>query len=350
MKTFVGAPVFSIGAKDEGKCALVFRFKRAASLTLCGLAIGLSLSGCFSQEHAVLKKTVLTINGKDISTQQFAERLATKLKNFDALYAKDDANLDRAKEDTVQSFLIEFITLDYADKQGIKIDKSEVDSEVATLKAKYPDDFAFRRALADENLSIEQWRKDLATTLLQRKVQKSVLSSGANQVIAPSDLEIKAYFEANKTQFQQPARVRLRQVVLEKEDDASRIMDELTAGGNLEKLARKFSIAPESSQGGDTGWIEKGTLDVFDQAFKMPVGTRSKILKSPYGWHIFEVLKKEPEAHLSLAEATAKIRAHLLEVRSQAVYTSWLEAQVRKSTVQRNDALIRAIKVTTRGS
>lgn len=320
--------------RNEGTRALVF------SLLL------MALPGCFSQERAVLNKTVLTINGKDVSTKEFADRLAIRLKNYDALYAKDETNLDRAKEETVQAFLLEFIARAYASKNGIAVDKKEIDAMVADVKSKYPDEFAFRRALADENLAIEKWRADLEFSILQKKIFAAVTKNAAE----PSEAEMKAYYEANKPQFQQAARVRLRQVVLEKEDDAKRIMDELNAGGNLEHLARKFSIAPESSSGGDTGWIEKGTLDIFDQAFKMPLGSKSKILKSPYGWHIFEVLKKEPEARLSFQDAKVKIRARLAEANAQAAFSKWLEEQVRKSSVKRNDAVIRAIKVTTRGT
>ena len=235
---------------------------------------------------------------------------------------------------------------DYAAKHDIKVDRKEVDEQVAEIKSKYPDDFAFRRAFADENLSLEKWRQDLEFTLLQKKIFAIVTAKTPD----PTDAEMKAYYEANRAQFQQAARVRLRQVVLEKEDDAKRIMDELNNGASLEHVARKFSIAPEAAQGGDTGWLEKGTLDVFDQAFKMPIGARSKILKSPYGWHIYEVLKKEPEARLSFDAAKARIRARLKEAATQKVFVAWLEEQVRKSSVKRNDGVIRAIKVTTRGS
>jgi peptidyl-prolyl cis-trans isomerase C len=217
---------------------------------------------------------------------------------------------------------------------------------VAEIKSKYPDDFAFRRALADQNLPLEKWREDLELTLLQKKVFAAVTA----HTPAPSDAELKAAYEANKAQFQKPARVRLRQIVLEKEDDAKRILDGINNGASLEALAKKFSIAPEGSGGGDTGWIEKGTLEVFDQAFKMPVGAKSRILRSPYGWHIFQVLKKEPEGRLSFDAAKAKIRAQLLEANTQKVFAAWLEERVKKSSVQRNDAIIRSIKVTTRES
>ncbi len=329
--------------RNEGRNALVFRFVPTLAAS-CAMA--LSLAGCFSQERAVLSKTVLTINNREISTKEFADRLALRLKAFDALYAKDESNLDRVKEETVQAFLLEWIAKDYAEKHAIKVQKSEIDAQVDEIRSKYPDDFAFRRALAEENLPIEKWRQDVEFTLLQKKIFAAVTKETAE----PTEAEMKLYFDANKTQFQIPARIRLRQVVLEKEDDAKRIAEELGRGVQMEKLAKKFSIAPEAAKGGDTGWIEKGTLEVFDQAFKMPVGARSKILKSPYGWHIYEVVKKESEARLSFPEAKAKIRARLTEIKAQQVFTKWLEEQVRKSSVKRNDAVIRAIKVTTRGS
>lgn len=320
---------------NEGLRALVFV-----------LSLSFIVSGCFSQKSAILNKPVLKVNGTEISTKEFSERLALRLKNYDALHAKDESNLNRAKEETVQAFVLEVIAKDYAAKNKIEVSGSEVEARVAEIRSKYPDELAFRRAMAEENLSMDRWREDLKFTLLQKKVFQKIAAGLPD----PSEAEMKDYYEANKLQFLQPARVRLRQIVLEKEDDAKRIMDELGDGGDMAKLAKKFSVAPEGANGGDTGWIEKGTLEVFDQAFKMQVGTRSKIIKSPYGYHIYEVLKKEPDGRLSFQEAKAKIRAQLMERREQKAFSSWLEEQVRKASVQKNDALIQAIKVTTRGS
>lgn len=327
--------------QDEGRDALVFYFLFASLLVF-----PVMFTGCFSKERAVLNKTVLSVNGHDVSTKEFADRLALRLKNFDALHVKDEGNLDRAKEEIVQSFILEIIARDYADKNGVTVEKKEIEAQVADVRAKYPDEFSFRRALADENLPAEKWRSDIEFSLLQKKIFAKVTAATPQ----PAEAEMKAFYDANKTQFQTPARVRLRQVVLEKEDDARRIYDEIIAGADMEKLARKFSIAPEAANGGDTGWLDKGTLEVFEPAFKMPVGAKSKVLKSPYGWHIYAVLKKEPETRLSFQDAKAKIRTRLLEAKTNEVFKHWLEEQVRKSTVKRNDAVIRAIKVTTRGS
>lgn len=320
---------------------------RPISRALLLVSASTLLSSCFfSQERTVLNKTVLIVNGREISTKEFGDRLALRLRGFDALYAKDEANLNRAKEETAQAFILETIARDYAKNHDIKVDKSEVDARVNEIRSKYPDEFAFRRALADQHLPLEKWREDIEFTLLQKKIFDAITAHNEE----PTDSEMKAHYEANKSQFQEPARVRLRQIVLEKEDDAKRIMNELTKGASMEPLAKEFSIAPEASNNGDTGWIEKGTLEIFDQAFKMSVGARSKILKSPYGWHIYQVLKKQPEARLSFQEAKAKIRTRLSEAKAQQVFTKWLEEQVRKSSVKRDDTVLRAITVTTRGS
>ncbi len=320
---------------NEGLKALVFCF---SSLVL--------LSGCFSKESALLDKPVLIVNGKSISTKAFSERLALRLRAYDALTAKDETNLARAKKETVNAFILETIARDYAAKNKLSVSSSELDEESKRLRTNYPDEYAFRRALAEEHIAYEDWRRDLELTLIQKKILASITAKAPE----PTEAEMKEYYDSHKALFQNPARVRLRQIVLEKEDDAKRILDQLEAGGSLAKLAKEFSIAPEASNSGDTGWLPKGTLEVFDPAFKMNIGARSKILKSPYGFHIYEVLKKEPEGHLSFQDAKAKLRAALKERREQSLFSSWLEEQVRLSNVKKDDALIEAIKVTTRGS
>jgi peptidyl-prolyl cis-trans isomerase C len=327
------------GSPNEGAFALVFYL-------ILSTIVATGLAGCFSRERVVLDKTVLSVNSRDVSTKEFAERLAIRLKDFDALHVKDETSLERAKEETVKTFVLETIARDYAAKEHLVVSSNEVDAQVADIRSHYPDDFSFRRALADEHLSLDAWKSDLESTLLQKKIFTKIGST----LKEPSEAEMKAYYDANKAQFQQPARVRLRQIVLEKEGDAKRILEELEGGADMAKLAKQFSVAPEGENGGDTGWLDKGTLEVFDQAFKMPIGTRSKVLKSPYGYHIYEVLKKQPEAHLSFQDAKAKIRAQLMERTEQTAFSAWLEEQVRKTSVKRNDVLIQAIKVTTKGS
>lgn len=312
----------------------------------CLAIAGLVLSACTGREREIAAKPILRINKREVAAKEFADRLAARLKNFDALYAKDEGNLKRAKEQTIQAFVLETVARDYAESVNISVDSGEIEAEAQAIRSRYPDDLAFRRSLAQEGLAFDAWKKSLDLVVLQRKIFAKINESSPE----PSEAEMKAHYDQNQPLWNRPARIRLRQAVLGKEEDAQRVLAQLNDGGKMATLAREFSIAPEADQDGDTGWIEKGTLEVFDQAFKLNVGARSKVLKSPYGFHIYEVIAKEPEAHLSFADAKAKIRAQLKERREQSDFSAWLEKQIRQASVYRDDALIQAIKITTRGN
>ncbi len=308
-----------------------------------GSLLFLSLFSC-SRGAAIKEKPVVTVNSVSLSAEAFASRLARKLKDYDALFAKDQQNLKRAKEQTVQEFVLEVLTKQYAKEKGLSVTSTEVEAESAKIRSKYPDDIAFRRALSQENISYDEWTRNLEFSLLQKLVHTE-LSKG---IAAPKEAEIKAYYEQNKSQFNRPARIKLRQIVVEKEDVAKRLYKEIQDGSDLGELSKQFSIAPEGSNKGVTDWIEKGSLEVFDQAFKLNAGQRSKIIKSPYGYHIYELIKKEPEVHLSLQEARATVERQLKEKSEQVAFSLWLDQTLRKSQISRNEDLIQAVKVSTK--
>ncbi len=318
------------------------RLLQRAFLALLILNLGL-ISAC-TRESAIKNKSVVRVNSVNLTAEEFAGRLARKLKDYDALFAKDQQNLKRAKEQTVEEFVLEVLTKQYAKENNLKVSQAQLDQESAQIRSKYPDDIAFRRALSQENISFEQWNSELEYSLLQQLVHTQI----SKNVPALKESEIKDFYEANKSQFNRPARIKLRQIVVEKEDVAKRLYAELQEGSDIGKLAKDYSIAPEASSNGVTDWIDKGALDIFDQAFKLNPGQRSKILKSPYGYHIYEVVKKEPEVHLSLQEARARVERQLREKREQTAFSAWLDQELRKSQVSRNEDLIQAVKITTK--
>lgn len=312
-----------------------------ASLIVLSFILG---AGCTQRESRLANRTVVEVNGQAISTKVFAERLARHLRNRDPLTVKDPLLLERAKNDLADALVLQLIAEQWAAKNEVAITEADVDRRVSEVRAEYQDELAFRKMLADENISMEIWRDELKQSLLRKRVYEKVTS----QTAEPADAEIKAYYEANKKDWQRPARIRLKQIVLEKEEDAKRVYEEVAKGRDIGALAKQFSVMPEASVEGDTGWIEKGILEVFDQAFKLNVGGKSKIVKSPYGWHIYQVIGKEPERRLTLDQAKPSIVRELKERRAQGDFARWLEEQIRLSTVKRDDAILKSISLSTR--
>lgn len=304
----------------------------------------LMLSSCSSRNENYANRIVAKVNDQNLTAEEFAERLATRLKVFNDLSAKDSAVISQAKAAVIQDFIVRIVTKDWAQANEKFVRKEQLDAEISSVLKQYPDEIAFRKALADEGLSYDRWEENLKHTLLERLVTTTLRET----IKKPSQERILAYYQNNKSLFQQSAAVHLRQIVLENDSAAQKIKKELSAGKSLALLAKKYSIASEASIGGDIGWIEKGYLDIFDKAFKLAVGQRSQVEKSAFGYHIYELIEKRPAKALSIEQAKSKIESILLAESEQTVYSSWLEEQILKARVFKDDDFIKSIKVQTR--
>ncbi len=72
-----------------------------------------------------------------------------------------------------------------------------------------------------------------------------------------------------------------------------RLYQRIVAGEDFAELAKSFSEDPGSAlNGGDLNWIDPNSLvpEFRDVMAKTPSGQLSKPFKSPYGWHVLEVL------------------------------------------------------------
>ncbi len=301
-------------------------------------------TGCFNRNVEIGDKPIVVVNGDKLDTKEFASTLAYKLKEFDVMSVKDTHNVNRIKNEIVNDFIVESLTKKWAKDQGIFINREELDNETNSIRKQYPDDLSFRKALSDQSVSFINWQDKLKYSLLQKRIL-NLLNKDTPQ---PTEAQIKAYYESHKEEFQIGEQVRIRQVVLDSENNAKRIYDELRHGKSLKDLATKFSITPEGSKGGDMGWVDRSSLEVFDPAFSMRIGQRSEVVKSAYGYHIFEVIDKRKASTEPLKSCENKIKRQLREKSELQVYTQWLEKQVRSSHVFKDDQLIQALTVETK--
>lgn len=303
----------------------------------------LSLLSCTASSSRYATQPVVQVNNHVLTAKDFASKLARSLKNFDALSAKDPNNLHRNKEEIIRVFILQSLTEDYAKATNLTVSDSELEKEINLFRSSYPDDLSFRRVLADENLSLSDWKEDLRQTLLDRKVFKK-LTEKINQ---PSAEEIRHYYTENKEKYKRKERVYLRQIILDDISKAQSVKEELKKK-DFAELAKKYSVSPEAKSGGLVGWIERGTVDIFDKAFSLPVGGVSQVLESSYGFHIFKVERKAGPAYATPEEVQGQIRQALLGKKEQGEFSSWLDKQIRASRVLRNNDLINAIGVETR--
>ena len=113
-------------------------------------------------------------------------------------------------------------------------------------------------------------------------------------------------------------------------------------------MAKEYSIAPEGKNGGAVGWISKDEVDFFDPLFSAKLGVPVETFKTPYGYHVAIVEKKSPATTLTFEEVKARIERQIRAQKEQALFTEWLDAQLRSSRVWRDYKLIQAVSVDTK--
>lgn len=80
--------------------------------------------------------------------------------------------------------------------------------------------------------------------------------------IAPSEAQLKAYFEANRDQISIPEFRKVQMVMLNTREEAESLKEKIAAGDlTLYQAAADYSVAPDAKQNlGELGWIGKGKL------------------------------------------------------------------------------------------
>ena len=150
------------------------------------------------------------------------------------------------------------------------------------------------------------------------------------QSIQISDAQVQQYYNAHKDEFRTAERVHARHILLStanksKEEvakiqaQAEALDKQLKAGGDFSELAKKNSQDPGSAaKGGDLGWVSRGQMvkPFEDATFSLKPNEISNVVTTEYGFHIIQVLEKQPAHVQSLEEVKPSIEAGL---RNQSV-------------------------------
>lgn len=248
------------------------------------------------------------------------------------------ADLDRRLESSplakqVLTQLVQQALIDqYAKANNITIPQSDIDKKEADIESKYPPG-QFDAILAQQGLT----QADVQNILRQQAVLEKAVAPNVHV----SESDIKAYFEKNHAQFDQPEQVRARHILVADKATADMIEAKLKAGGNFAALAKQYSTdAASKGSGGELGFFPRGKMvPAFqDAAFALPVGGISPPVKSPFGWHIINVEAKKPAQTATLASAHDQIKTLLMQQAEQAQIQPFMESLRSKANITVTDS------------
>jgi peptidyl-prolyl cis-trans isomerase SurA len=148
---------------------------------------------------------------------------------------------------------------------------------------------------------------------------------------------IDAKLASGPVQLTHARHILLRVTDLTPEPDVRRRLEEFKGRielGQVEfgTIARLHSVDPSGSRGGDLGWLYPGdTVPEFETAMnKLKLNEVSAPVRSPFGWHLIQVLERRTE-QTSGDRARMQARLALRERKADEAYQEWLR-QLRDKT------------------
>ncbi len=125
---------------------------------------------------------------------------------------------------------------------------------------------------------------------------------------------VAAYYDEHREDFRRPARVRLRQILVEDRGTADRALARIRAGTPFERVAAELEEDPEvAATAGPQGDLAREDLPpaFADAIFALAPGETSDVLQADYGFHLFQVVARLPAEVEPLGEARAEIERRL---------------------------------------
>jgi len=306
---------------------------------------GIVLLGCTGDREPQKDAIVVRVNRDcELTSGQLGERLARHLRDFGPLTARNEDMVSSAKDTIINEFVVDCLVATWAKENGVFVRKEQLDAEVGVIRSQYPDELAFRQSLIEADLTFDQWLKLSERKLLEKLVMEKIRSKTTD----PKEEDQRAYYEKNLARFERPAQMRVSQILLKTEDQARLIDAELKSGKDFAQLARKYSISPDGPNGGDLGWVSRDTHEIFESVNRLALGQRTKLVKTPFGYHILKLVARRPGRRATFAEVQPQIVRDLKAKKEQQVYSAWLEAEILRAQVYKNEDLIKSIKVFSR--
>ena len=266
-----------------------------SSLVKSGRGFGLAstaVAGCL----AVALLAGLPVRAED-ANPVLARVNGAEIRASDVALAEEElgpslAQMDPAtKKENVLSFLI---------------DMKIVSKEAEDKKIADRDDFKTRLAFARNRLLMDNLLAVEGKAAITDENMKKVYEDAAKQITGEQE-------------------VHARHILVETEDQAKKIEDQLKKGADFAELAKKESKDPGASDGGDLGFFTKDQMvpEFSAVAFALEPGKISDPVKTQFGWHVIKVEEKRARKAPDFEQVKPQIETYVTR-KAQADYVAKL--------------------------
>ncbi|MFK7837639.1 MAG: peptidylprolyl isomerase [Sulfitobacter sp.] len=209
----------------------------------------------------------------------------------------------------------------------------------ASLPEQYqqlPDDVLFQGILdqlVQQTALADTFSGDLPArvTLSLENETRSLTAGEAIEILMAEPLDeeaVKAAYEEQYAGQDQGDEYNASHILVETEEAAKAIKEELDEGGNFAEIAREKSTGPSGPGGGSLGWFGKGMMvPSFEAAVvELEPGAVSEPVQTQFGWHVILLNETRKTQAPSLESVREEIELQIRQTRVQTHIESVTEA------------------------
>ena len=331
------------------------------SLLLC-LALNPVVSIDVAAAAEVTEQILVKGNGESFTKTQLETRQIAALRETGRDTNPTDDELRRLLDEVTPGVVVnvvdEMLIVQRGRELGYRLSDEQFQSVLDNIKKenKIENDEQFQAAMAQENMTMADLRKNLERSMIAQRVQQNEVLGK----VGVSEDESRRYYDSHVGEFTSPQSITLREVFInvpgdgktlnvgldeEARDRAEKIRQRALAGESFEKLAADFSDAPSRANAGLIGPLNVTDLsaEVRTLVESMKVGELSETLRGPRGYQIlkletmtapetqsFEQAKTEISNRVFADKRRAEFDKYVQRLRAEAII-EWKNPEVKKA-------------------
>jgi parvulin-like peptidyl-prolyl isomerase len=294
-----------------------------------------------------IERIVAKVNGKIITKTELDDEVQAMLDRMGPpADGSDRAQIvEEMKRQVLKNMIDNILILQVAEDRGLRVPSRFFDDWKADVmkKMNIETEEDFVRQVEAQGATVDQVKKRFEEGLLIQEVRRTEVDSK----VSVSEPEIEDRYRQNIKDYTQPAKVRLREIVvrfdesneIEKGEKARRLLQDIRQGADFAEVARMHSESASREAGGDLGFFEQGELtDVLAQAaFSLDPGEVSDVLRLDSAFYILRVEEKTEAVTKTLEEVHSEV--------ADAVFEEKMSGQMDRYIQQLRDQAIIEVKL-----
>jgi peptidyl-prolyl cis-trans isomerase SurA len=330
---------------------------RVRTLVVIGLlALGVGM------QAEVLEQVLVKVNGEIFTKLDLEERQVQALRQNGQPPETNDTLLRQKLDEVTPQLLVnvidEMLLVQRGRELGYRMGDDQFKSVLDSIKKdnKLETDEQFQAALAQENMTLPDLRRNLEKTMIVQRVQQNEVLGK----IGVTDEEARQYYDSHQGEFTKPQTITLREIFVTVPSDGKTVsvgIDEdakkkaeairvrAVAGESFEKLAADLSDAPSRANAGLIGPLSLNDLspDVRKLVAAMKPGDLTEVLRGDRGYQLLKLESMTSAETLPFQEAREDISnrvftdkrkqefdKYLQRLRGEAII-EWKNAEIRKA-------------------